>query len=114
MTTDIQSLLGDKAESLLGFNSPKISKHIEKRQIKEIHDEIGTSVAYYRMQTMNQSLIALLANGGKVEQINPGADVKFTPNINDGYLGSAPDIGAYEAGEPLPNYGPRPDGVYDE
>jgi fructose-bisphosphate aldolase, class I len=26
MTTDIQSLLGDKAESLLGFNSPKISK----------------------------------------------------------------------------------------
>jgi class I fructose-bisphosphate aldolase len=26
MTTDIQSLLGDKAESLLGFDSPKISK----------------------------------------------------------------------------------------
>ena len=26
MTTDIQSLLGDKAETLLGFNSPKISK----------------------------------------------------------------------------------------
>jgi twitching motility protein PilT len=44
-------------------NSPKISKHIEKRQIKEIHEEISTSVSYYRMQTMNQSLIALLANG---------------------------------------------------
>jgi len=26
MTTNIQSLLGDKAESLLGFSSPKISK----------------------------------------------------------------------------------------
>ena len=26
MTTNIQSLLGDKAESLLGFNSPKIPK----------------------------------------------------------------------------------------
>jgi len=26
MTTDIQSLLGDKADSLLGFNSPKIPK----------------------------------------------------------------------------------------
>src|SRR4026208_1214307 len=26
MTTDLQSLLGDKAESLLGFDSPKISK----------------------------------------------------------------------------------------
>ena len=26
MPSDIQSLLGDKAESLLGFNSPKITK----------------------------------------------------------------------------------------
>ncbi len=26
MTSDIQTLLGDKAESLLGFNSPKIPK----------------------------------------------------------------------------------------
>ncbi|HXD12464.1 MAG TPA: hypothetical protein VN653_20505, partial [Anaerolineales bacterium] len=26
MTTDLQSLLGDKAETLLGFNTPKISK----------------------------------------------------------------------------------------
>ena len=26
MATDIQSLLGDKAEALLGFNAPKISK----------------------------------------------------------------------------------------
>ena len=44
-------------------NSPKIAKHIEHGEIKEIHDEIESSVAYYRMQTMNQSLIALLANG---------------------------------------------------
>jgi twitching motility protein PilT len=44
-------------------NSPKISKHIENGEIKEIHDEIESSVSYFRMQTMNQSLIALLANG---------------------------------------------------
>ena len=31
------------------------------------------------------------------------------PNINDGFLGSAPDLGAYEYGQPLPTYGPRPD-----
>ena len=31
------------------------------------------------------------------------------PNINDGFLGSAPDLGAYEKGQPLPTYGPRPD-----
>jgi len=44
-------------------HSPKISTHIEHGEIKEIHDEIENSVAYFRMQTMNQSLVALLANG---------------------------------------------------
>jgi len=44
-------------------NSPKISRHIENGEIKEIHEEIENSVAYYRMQSMNQSLVALLANG---------------------------------------------------
>jgi twitching motility protein PilT len=45
------------------INSPKISRHIENGEIKEIHEEIENSVAYYRMQSMNQSLVALLANG---------------------------------------------------
>jgi hypothetical protein len=31
------------------------------------------------------------------------------PNINDGFGGKAPDLGAYEAGEELPHYGPRPE-----
>jgi hypothetical protein len=30
------------------------------------------------------------------------------PNITDGFLGRAPDLGAYEFGAPLPHYGPRP------
>lgn len=30
------------------------------------------------------------------------------PNINDGFVGAAPDLGAYELGQPLPTYGPRP------
>jgi hypothetical protein len=29
------------------------------------------------------------------------------PNINDGFAGSSPDLGAYEFGRPLPVYGPR-------
>jgi hypothetical protein len=29
------------------------------------------------------------------------------PNINDDYLGAAPDLGAYEVGADLPHYGPR-------
>ena len=31
------------------------------------------------------------------------------PNINDGYNGRAPDLGAYEYGEAMPHYGPRPE-----
>jgi len=30
------------------------------------------------------------------------------PNINTGFAGKAPDLGAYELGRPLPHYGPRP------
>jgi hypothetical protein len=29
------------------------------------------------------------------------------PNINDGFTGRAPDLGAFERGKPLPAYGPR-------
>jgi len=45
------------------INSPKIAKHIELGEIKEIAEEIESSVGYYRMQSMNQSLLALLVNG---------------------------------------------------
>ncbi len=29
------------------------------------------------------------------------------PNVNDGYHGRSPDLGAYERGAPVPHYGPR-------
>ena len=29
------------------------------------------------------------------------------PNVNDGFVGKAPDLGALEVGQPLPVYGPR-------
>jgi len=44
------------------LNSPKISKHVENGEIKEIHEEMEKSVNFYHMQSMNQSLIALLAH----------------------------------------------------
>jgi hypothetical protein len=30
------------------------------------------------------------------------------PNLNDGFSGNAPDLGAFELGQPAPVYGPRP------
>jgi len=44
-------------------NSPKVAKHVELGETKDILDEIESSVGYYRMQSMNQSLLALLVNG---------------------------------------------------
>ena len=44
-------------------------------------------------------------------RLKPGAAaidrVVALPNINDGFSGQAPDLGAFEAGQPLPTYGPR-------
>lgn len=48
----------------------------------------------------------------------PGAPVvdaaQRLPNVNDGFLGNGPDMGAYEAGQELPHYGPRAEGEDEE
>jgi twitching motility protein PilT len=44
-------------------SSPKISKMIEKGETSALHEEVENSVGYYRMQSMNQSLMALLVHG---------------------------------------------------
>ena len=36
------------------------------------------------------------------------AGVKL-PNVNDEFTGRGPDLGAYERGQPMPVYGPRPE-----
>jgi twitching motility protein PilT len=43
-------------------NSPKIAKLIEDGLTRDILEEMEDSVGYYRMQSMNQSLIALLVH----------------------------------------------------
>jgi twitching motility protein PilT len=43
-------------------NSPRIAKLIEDGQTKDIVEEMESSVGLYKMQSMNQSLIALLAH----------------------------------------------------
>ena len=45
------------------LNSPRIQRLLSEGRIDDIHREIENSVDYYRMQTMDQSLIALIANG---------------------------------------------------
>jgi hypothetical protein len=44
-------------------------------------------------------------------QLKPGAAAidagTVLPNVNDGFKGSAPDLGCHEAGASMPHYGPR-------
>lgn len=54
--------------------------------------------AVYEAGALN---FALRAGGKAVD-----AGIRL-PNVNDGYAGKAPDLGAYELGKPLPKYGPR-------
>jgi hypothetical protein len=46
-------------------------------------------------------------------RLRPGAAAvdagAIIPNVTDGYTGAAPDLGAYELGQDLPVYGPRPE-----
>jgi twitching motility protein PilT len=43
--------------------SPKVAKMIEKGETSQLLEEVESSVGYYRMQSMNQSLLALLVHG---------------------------------------------------
>ena len=43
--------------------NPRIHKLILEGSIAEIEEEMEKSVAYFKMQSMNQSLIALILNG---------------------------------------------------
>ncbi len=43
-------------------NSPKIARLIETGKTSELHEELESSVGYYRMQSMNHSLLALLVH----------------------------------------------------
>src|ERR1035437_2248780 len=61
------------------INSPKIQKQIETGETKDIPEEIESSVAYFRMQSMNQSLIALLVNGA----IEVNAAMKLSTDPED-------------------------------
>jgi hypothetical protein len=71
-----------------------------------------------------QATVSFLSSGPYPERVIPDLRIKSSSpavdtgtllaNINDNFRGRAPDIGAYEAGDSLPIYGPRPPGVDEE
>jgi len=76
----------------------------EKHSVQTDLAAFATSVAFPSNPMTAHTPVDLRLQGGgtPVDKALPLA------NVNDGYAGSAPDIGAYEAGQSLPTYGPRP------
>lgn len=60
-------------------NSPMVSKMIAENRIPEIDEEMAKSVNYYAMQTMNQSLAALVVNNCITKEVA----VSNSPNPED-------------------------------
>jgi hypothetical protein len=78
-------------------------KHgIHLREVKGVFKDCPLPLKHEAYPVSNNRPV--LAEGSPV--IDKG---KVLPNINDTFAGDAPDLGAYERGQPLPRYGPRPE-----
>ncbi|HIE53021.1 MAG TPA: type IV pilus twitching motility protein PilT [Armatimonadetes bacterium] len=79
------------------INSPTIKKYIEEGNTGAIHKAIEQSVTYYRMQTLNQSLVALAKRGYVTYEdalaASPDPD-EFKRNFRGIYSGSSLDAQA--------------------
>ena len=59
--------------------TPRVVKLIESGETADLHDEVENSVAYHKMQSMNQSLLALLVHG----TINYQEAMRQSPDSED-------------------------------
>lgn len=76
----------------------------EKHSVQTDLGAFAASIALPSNPVAIHTPVDLRPNSGSV----PADKALPIANINDGYAGAAPDIGAYEAGQALPTYGPRP------
>jgi hypothetical protein len=87
------------------FNSLSelVSKTTEKHALQVGLDAFASTVAYPANPFPALDVADFRPKSGSA-LIDAGQKL---PNINDGFAGQAPDIGAHELGAPLPVYGPR-------
>lgn len=60
-------------------NSPIIAKMIEENRVDDIYEEMSKSVAYFKMQTMNQSFLALIVHN----QVSREVAMAASPNPDE-------------------------------
>lgn len=79
------------------------SKTTEKNAVALTWTVFATTVPYPTSPFPEKTPVSVaLAAGSAAEDVGIAI-----PNINDGYAGAAPDLGALERGSPAPAYGPR-------
>jgi len=79
------------------------SKTTEKNAAQLALDVFAAPVAFPTSPFPAFAPVGLaLAGGSAAEDVG-----EVIPNVNDGFAGKAPDLGAHERGAPLPAYGPR-------
>lgn len=79
------------------------SKTTEKHAVQVGLDVFASTVAYPSSPFPAYAPPSLVLKAGSAAE-----DVGVVlPNVNDGYAGAAPDLGAYERGAAVPVYGPR-------
>ena len=71
--------------------------HLNRAEVFDSLDDPGSDSLYDRRCLTLKPGCAAIDKGDKLD------------GINDDFSGSAPDLGAYEFGKPLPRYGPRPE-----
>ena len=79
----------------------------------ETHGLVLTAPVFQNGFLMDENLRGIvqpvdLSLAGNSAAVDRGV---YLPNINDGFAGNAPDLGALERGCPAPVYGPRPEGM---
>lgn len=96
---------GERLETLEDF---KTFSGLEENSIRVRKNEIFENYSFPEIPSPAPLQYLTLKNG--CNAVDAGVPLN---NINDGYNGSAPDLGAFEYGSELPVYGPRYDVVTD-
>jgi hypothetical protein len=79
-----------------------------------VKDALDRSAFVHRSNVVIHMIAIKPYSGVRAEHLLYGAgffavDAEcILPNVNDGFAGKAPDLGALQAGQPIPIYGPRP------
>jgi hypothetical protein len=106
---------GDKSADYTGEMEKRSYKTLKEYAEATGQDTHSVEITYDAFENLRPAQYEDPTRGFDVEKLNfklkaGGAAVDKAvalPNINDGYVGSAPDLGALELGAPPTHYGPR-------